>query len=238
MKLKIFKNISLSILSVCIVSTVVYWALGWWEWVENADTGESLTATVWNSLVDWVVKKTWSVAETITGIKTFSSSPVVPTPTWSTEVANKWYVDTNAVLNTGNETIWWVKTFSSSPIVPSPTGSGEVSSKGYVDSIAWVSHLKSTNGYTYLPNWLILQRFGQSSNTYNSNNSQISFNFPIAFPNAVLQVTWHFNDPAASPASVTQVNILSNSLSSVNSIYSAQTGAGITGKRRFYAIGY
>ena len=198
MKTRIFKNISLSIISVLIVSSVVYGALGWWEWVENADTWESLTATVWNSLVDGVVKKTGSVAETITGIKTFSSSP----------------------------------------IVPSPTGSGEVSSKGYVDSIAWVSHLKSTNGYTYLPNGLILQRFGQTSNTYNSHNSQITFNFPIAFPNAVLQVTGHFNDPAASPASVTQVNILSNSLSSLNSIYSAQTWAGITWKRRFYAIWY
>ena len=238
MKTRIFKNISLSIISVLIVSSVVYGALGWWEWVENADTWESLTATVWNSLVDGVVKKTGSVAETITGIKTFSSSPIVPTPTWSTEAANKGYVDSNAVLNTWNETIWWVKTFSSSPIVPSPTGSGEVSSKGYVDSIAWVSHLKSTNGYTYLPNGLILQRFGQTSNTYNSHNSQITFNFPIAFPNAVLQVTGHFNDPAASPASVTQVNILSNSLSSLNSIYSAQTWACITWKRRFYAIWY
>jgi len=93
MKTRIFKNISLSIISVLIVSSVVYGALGWWEWVENADTWESLTATVWNSLVDGVVKKTGSVAETITGIKTFSSSPIVPTPTWSTEVANKGYVD-------------------------------------------------------------------------------------------------------------------------------------------------
>jgi hypothetical protein len=51
-------------------------------------------------------------------------------------------------------------------------------------------------------------------------------------------VTGQFNDPAASPASVSQVNILSNTLSSVNSIYSAQTGANINGKRRFFAIGY
>jgi hypothetical protein len=93
MKTKFFKNILLSVLSLFIVSWVVYWALGWWEWVENADTGESLTATVWNSLVDGVVKKTWSVAETITWIKTFSSSPIVPSPTASGEVSSKGYVD-------------------------------------------------------------------------------------------------------------------------------------------------
>jgi hypothetical protein len=236
--MKILKNISLSILSVLIVSSVVYWALWWWEWVENADSGDSLTHTVWNSLVDWVVKKTWSVAETITWVKTFSSSPIVPTPASSTQVANKQYVDDNAVLNTGNETIAWVKTFSSSPISNSPTASWELATKGYVDSISWWANSKTTNGYTYLPNGLIIQWFGQTSNTYNSHNSQITFNFPIAFPNAVLHLTWEFNDPAASPASVSQVNILSNTLSSLNSIYSAQTWAGITWKRRFFAIGY
>ena len=133
MKIKILKNLLLSIFSVLIVSTVVYGALGWWEWVENADTWESLTATVWNSFVDGVVKKTGSVAETITWVKTFSSSPIVPTPTTATEVANKQYVDTK-VWNTGNEIIAWVKTFSSSPISISPTASWELATKGYVDS--------------------------------------------------------------------------------------------------------
>ena len=93
MKTQIFRNIWLSFLSVFIVSTVVYGALGWWEGVENAADGESLTHTVWNSLVDGVVKKTGSVAETITGIKTFSSSPIVPVPTIATQASNKQYVD-------------------------------------------------------------------------------------------------------------------------------------------------
>lgn len=35
-----------------------------------------------------------STAETIAGVKTFSSSPVVPTPTTNTQAANKGYVDT------------------------------------------------------------------------------------------------------------------------------------------------
>lgn len=99
MRNKLLKNMWLSILSVFIVTSVVYWALGWWEWVENAADGESLTHTVWNSLVDWVVKKTGSIAETITGIKTFSSSPIVPSPTASGEVSSKWYVDASITAN-------------------------------------------------------------------------------------------------------------------------------------------
>ena len=71
MKTKILKNTALALLSVSIVTSVVYWTLGWWEGVENAADGDSLTHTVWNSLVDGVVKKTGNVAETITGNKTF-----------------------------------------------------------------------------------------------------------------------------------------------------------------------
>ena len=41
-------------------------------------------------------------AETVAGIKTFSSSPVVPTPSGSTGAANKTYVDTTAVIKTGD----------------------------------------------------------------------------------------------------------------------------------------
>jgi hypothetical protein len=49
-------------------------------------------------LVDGVVKKTGSIAETITGVKTFSSSPIVPTPTATTDVTNKDYVDKKPVF--------------------------------------------------------------------------------------------------------------------------------------------
>ena len=43
---------------------------------------------------DEVVKRTWN--QTIDWIKTFSSSPIVPTPTTDMEVATKKYVDDNA----------------------------------------------------------------------------------------------------------------------------------------------
>lgn len=44
--------------------------------------------------------------ETVAGIKTFSSSPIVPSPTTSTQIANKTYVDSNAISPTdgGGET--------------------------------------------------------------------------------------------------------------------------------------
>ena len=43
---------------------------------------------------DEVVKRTWN--QTIDWIKTFSSSPIVPTPTTDMQVATKKYVDDNA----------------------------------------------------------------------------------------------------------------------------------------------
>lgn len=88
-----------------------------------------------------VVHKTG--AETVAGVKTFSSEPVVPTPTANASAATKLYVDNglaakaadNAVVHlTGAETVAGVKTFSSLPIIPlTPTANGEAASKKYVD---------------------------------------------------------------------------------------------------------
>jgi hypothetical protein len=102
--------------------------------------------------------------ETVAGIKAFTSSPTVPTPTTSTQVANKAYADSvvppdastivkgivqlandlggtatspttpTAVHLTGNETVAGIKTFSSSPIVPTPTTSTQAANKSYVDA--------------------------------------------------------------------------------------------------------
>ena len=71
---------------------------------------------------DYLVKNSGN--ETIAGVKTFSSSPVVPAPTADMEAATKKYVDDyrepGAVHTTGDETVAGTKTFSSSPLVPSP----------------------------------------------------------------------------------------------------------------------
>lgn len=74
--------------------------------------------------------------ETIAGIKTFSSSPIVPAPTSDLQAATKKYADdlnNTAVHKTGAETVAGVKTFSSSPIVPTPTSDTQATTKKYVD---------------------------------------------------------------------------------------------------------
>ena len=59
----------------------------------KANTGQAPTNTSYwqNWVVDNGVNKTGD--ETINGIKTFSASPIVPTPTTNTQAANKQYVD-------------------------------------------------------------------------------------------------------------------------------------------------
>lgn len=73
--------------------------------------------------------------QTINGIKTFVSSPIVPTPTTDYQASTKLYADGKVSL-TGNETVAGVKTFSSLPKVPiTPVANEDVASKEYVDSI-------------------------------------------------------------------------------------------------------
>jgi len=43
-------------------------------------------------------------------------------------------LDTEAIVNTGDQTIAGIKTFSSSPIVPTPTTTTQVANKGYADT--------------------------------------------------------------------------------------------------------
>lgn len=88
--------------------------------------------------------------QTIAGVKTFSSSPLIPTPTANMEASTKKYVDDvdnsrkayvdnldNAnVKKTGEQTIAGVKTFESSPIVPAPTTDMQPTTKKYVDDVA------------------------------------------------------------------------------------------------------
>lgn len=89
--------------------------------------------------------------QTIAGIKTFSSSPIVPTPTLDTQAANKSYVDDGdqAVTDyvdgldaanvklTGDQTIAGIKTFTSIPVGPAvdPTTDNQLTRKFYVDAL-------------------------------------------------------------------------------------------------------
>lgn len=82
-----------------------------------------------------------TLIETIGGVKTFSSSPIVPTATTSTQSANlgnittaliPYALDANVVHDTGAETITGIKTFSSSPIVPTATASTQSANLGNI----------------------------------------------------------------------------------------------------------
>lgn len=77
--------------------------------------------------------------ETIAGVKTFSSLPVLPTATPTTNNAiRKGYADNTYVGMAGNQTVGGEKTFSTLPKVPTttPTSNDQVASKAYVDSVA------------------------------------------------------------------------------------------------------
>lgn len=115
----------------------------------TAGTGLSLVGTEFS--LDSTTQSTLSGsvqtsgAQTIAGIKTFSSSPVVPTPTASTDAATKGYADglvtglaqdSAVVHKTGAESVAGVKTFTDSPIVPTPTTDYQVATKKYVDDNA------------------------------------------------------------------------------------------------------
>lgn len=100
--------------------------------VANGGTGSS---------TDDTVKLTGD--QTVAGVKTFTSSPVVPTPSTDFQAATKEYVDdligtiggsdTDDVKLTGDQTVAGIKTFSSSPIVPTPTTASQAATKAYVD---------------------------------------------------------------------------------------------------------
>src|SRR6185312_2636086 len=68
-------------------------------------------------------------AETVAGVKTFSASPIVPTPTTSTQAATKGYVDTvgtkiNGVTVSGTPSVGQVPTATSSSAATWQTPSG------------------------------------------------------------------------------------------------------------------
>lgn len=66
------------------------WEYTGWEWVDNRDypklNGDKID-------LDYIVKLTWN--QTISDIKTFLSSPIIPTPTTDYQASTKKYVDDN-----------------------------------------------------------------------------------------------------------------------------------------------
>lgn len=86
-----------------------------------------------NSKIDNKVTKTGN--ETIAGVKTFSSSIVIPNATANNHATNLGQLN-GKVAKTGNETIEGVKTFSVPPVsATNPTANNQVANKSYVDTV-------------------------------------------------------------------------------------------------------
>ncbi|EJJ0062996.1 hypothetical protein NHI85_001572 [Campylobacter coli] len=86
-----------------------------------------------NSKIDNKVTKTGN--ETIAGVKTFSSSIVIPNATANNHATNLGQLN-EKVAKTGNETIAGVKTFSVPPVsATNPTANNQVANKSYVDTV-------------------------------------------------------------------------------------------------------
>ncbi|EAC2153482.1 hypothetical protein CJY45_07645 [Campylobacter coli] len=86
-----------------------------------------------NSKIDNKVTKTGN--ETIAGVKTFSSSIVIPNATANNHATNLGQLN-GKVAKTGDETIAGVKTFSVPPLsATNPTANNQVANKSYVDTV-------------------------------------------------------------------------------------------------------
>ncbi|EKQ6247937.1 hypothetical protein ACJQ3M_000352 [Campylobacter coli] len=86
-----------------------------------------------NSKIDNKVTKTGD--ETIAGVKTFSSSIVIPNATANNHATNLGQLNSK-VAKTGDETIAGIKTFSVPPVsATNPTANNQVANKSYVDTV-------------------------------------------------------------------------------------------------------
>ncbi|MGI7426065.1 hypothetical protein ACNGA1_00815 [Campylobacter coli] len=86
-----------------------------------------------NSKIDNKVTKTGD--ETIAGVKTFSSSIVIPNATANNHATNLGQLNSKVALS-GNQTIAGVKTFSAPPVsATNPTANNQVANKSYVDTV-------------------------------------------------------------------------------------------------------
>lgn len=141
--------------------------------------------------------------------------------------------------NTSNPQTFTMQPYST-VIVIAETGTGWViiGGSGQLTTSPLFTASKTSNGYTKLPNGLILQWWGDS---FDATGVRIT-TFPIAFPNAVLHVSGH---PMMATGSTTpgDANIIgwdqgNTSLTQARMVSFNYTGGVQGGGERFFAIGY
>lgn len=113
---------------------------GKWKFTQPLKIAEATVATeaVTLGYVNARFQQTVDIisTQTIGGTKTFSASPVVPTPTTAQQASNKGYVDSKFVTTSTSQTITGGKTFADGGTleVPIPTSQGMAANKQYVDT--------------------------------------------------------------------------------------------------------
>ena len=107
--------------------------------------------------------------QTINGIKTFVSSPIVPNPTTATQVANKGSYETFGYANfcslADNNTLTGINSFNQQVFLPNSNQTNDLmaTSKGYVDNFGYtnfvsltdddtINGIKSFSNQVFLPN--------------------------------------------------------------------------------------
>ena len=119
--------------SICVYNGVIYQSLSGTSVTPNtAHIPTSNIGTHWNVANETQLKNVFvqlSTDQTIAGVKTFSSSPIVPTSTTSTQAVNKGQLDLKS--NSASPT------FTGTVVLPSTTSIGTVSNTeiGYLDGV-------------------------------------------------------------------------------------------------------
>lgn len=173
--------------------------------------------------------------ETIAGVKTFSSSPIVPTPTVgdnSKKIATTEFVLANATTPDATET-----TKGKVELATSAEVQAGVDDLRAVTPLKLFNSLKGSNqnlaesGYQKLHGGLIIQ-WGSALNHTSQGQT---FTFPIAFPNKCISVLT--TDGASSALNVTSMGV--QPYNSYFNLYGVKgTTAAVAGEFSYMAIGY
>lgn len=186
--------------------------------------------------------------QTIMGIKTFTSSPRVPTPASSGDAVNKYYVDNvtpgflNIVQTSGDQIISGVKTFLQSPLVPVATTANQAvplaqlnalgTSIGGVAGFAGVLTINGTSGASgnvYLQGAGIVSVIQCGSIFYISGVNQVNsfYSASVPIPSGATGLSFIYGSPLSSKPVITQA--IETTGSNVISISPTIYGSNISG---------
>lgn len=200
----------------------------------NANWKRTITVESLTTVLNGYVATTGD--QTISGVKTFTSSPIVPTPTTGTQVANKNYVDSVATLNING------LTEKTTPVDTDNLALQETG--GLLKKLSW-ANLKATlfdgarslttNGYIKLPSLMggLIIQWGTNNTGGAGGDQRVSVTFPIAYPNDCFIVVPSWSGlMGATPEGVYAINL------TINGFTLGHTGDNPSSPAGWISIGY